>query len=339
MRGHDRQCQAVVSAANLFLRVICERETLLNDRESSNPDERTCFPGYLFRRQGPAPSTFQGQSLSCHAPRSIGVASKSEQGVRAGIAGEVKGTIRSSCDSDGAGPATPVRSLKACYQVFDAASMAIIKTHTYQLRLTPGGRRIARGPPVGSCRPGAMQGYDRVAFQVRLEGPARHENDSHGRAACREGRGRTLHLRRWPRRRRTDAFVPAHRLAVELKPRHPMEGAWHELAEIFGRQLESPVVWTVVAGVKHTRLWLPVEANGIAQARGEWPQYRLGTTLIQDQDAAATILKRIVFPQVLVAAVAADPQADIDPAYLISGSDASYWTSTEAQALNKKAGS
>ena len=54
---------------------------------------------------------------------------ESKEGIRAGIAGEIEGTVRTDGDPDRACPAAPILALKAGHQVVDGARLTVLEAN------------------------------------------------------------------------------------------------------------------------------------------------------------------------------------------------------------------
>ena len=82
----------------------------------------------------------------------------------------------------------------------------------------------------------------------------------------------------------------------------------------------------MVAGVENAGVRMPVETHRVAQARRIRPPPRLSVALRQHQHAAAVIVEIVVAAGVFVAAVAADAEAQINPAVGADGHGAARMT-------------
>jgi len=101
-------------------------------------------------------------------------------------------------------------------------------------------------------------------------------------------------------------------LAVELEPRHAVEGARQQAAEVFRRLLEAEMIGSVVAGVQHAGVRMPVEADRVTESCRERLQAWLRAALIEHQHPAAAVTEGIARVQILVTAVATDAETDVD---------------------------
>ena len=171
---------------------------------------------------------------------------------------------------------------------------------------------IARVAATRRSGPRAAQRHHRVAGETRPERTRTDEGDAHGGAAGGKGGDRRHGLRGG--RVALDARVAAKPDAVVLVPGHAVKGTCFDAAEVLRRKLEAEVVRTVVAREHLSRDRVPVEADRVAQARGEGRPTGLALRLVQHQDAAAAAIEGVIGTQVLVRAIAPNAEACIDAA-------------------------